>query len=167
MFKDFISPSILNRQQIFFNYLNFCERCLNMKKLKWFLFPAIAVVMLYGLTNTVFADTNITAQHQLISQAEGTNSFDISLSFTVQNSGLESLSDVTLEIIDPTVTAEPGTNKLHLASLLSEEQLQVDWDIISSAPFIGHGLPLIIIGNGIDGNNQPVQFQIISKGVIE
>ena len=138
-----------------------------MKKLKWFLFPAIAVVMLYGLTNTVFADTNITAQHQLISQAEGTNGFDISLSFTIQNSGLEALIDVTMEITDPTITAEPGTNKLHLASLLSEEQLQVDWDIISSAPFIGHGLPIIIIGNGIDGNNQPVQFQIISKGVIE
>ena len=167
MFKDFISPSILNRRQIFSNYLNFCERCQNMKKLKWFLFPAIAVVMLYGLTNTVFADTNITAQHQLISQAEGLNDFDISLSFTIQNSGLESLSDVTLEITDPTVTAEPGTNKLHLASLPSGAQLQVDWDIISSAPFIGHGLPIIIIGNGIDGNNQPVQFQIISKGVIE
>lgn len=138
-----------------------------MKKLKWPLFLSIAVVIFYGLTSTVFSDTNIRSKHQLISQAEGANGFDISLSFTIQNSGLESLSEVTLEITDPTVTAEPGTNKLHLASLPSVAQLHVDWDITSSAPFIGHGLPLIILGNGIDGNNQPVKFQIISKEVIE
>ncbi len=77
-----------------------------MKKLKWSLFPAITVVMLYGLTSTVFADTNITAQHQLVSQAKGTNGFDISSSFTIQNSGLESLSDFTLELIDPNLPAE-------------------------------------------------------------
>ena len=138
-----------------------------MMKLKWPLFLPIAVVMLYGLINTVFADINLTAQHRLMSQAEGTNGFDISLSFTIQNSGLELLTDVTLEIVDPNLPAEPGINKYDLGTLPAETDKQFTWNIISSAPFIGKGLPLIILGNGIDGNNQPVKLQIISKGVIE
>ncbi|MBC8549578.1 MAG: hypothetical protein H8D23_07995 [Candidatus Brocadiales bacterium] len=136
-----------------------------MKKIKWFLFLAIAVVMLYGLTSTTFADTNITAQHRLVSQAEGANGFDISLSLTIQNSGLESLSDVTLEITDPTVTAEPGTNKLYLASLPSGAQLQANWNIIAVTPLLGAERPLLILGNGTKGSGQSIAFHLISMGV--
>jgi len=138
-----------------------------MKKAKWSLFLVIAAATLYGLTSTLFADTNIKAHHRLVSQAEGANGFDISLSFTVQNSGLEPLSSITLEIIDPNLPAETGTNMYSLGTLPAQTDKQFTWNIISSAPFIGKGLPLIILGNGIDGNNQPVKFQIISKGVIE
>jgi len=136
-----------------------------MKKSRWSLLLAVTVVMFYSLTTTVFADTNITAQHQLVSQAEGANGFDISLSFTIQNSGLESLSNVNLEITDPTVTAEPGTNKLYLVSLPSGAQLEIDWNIIAVTPLLGAERPLLILGNGTKGNGQSMVFHLISMGV--
>ena len=135
-----------------------------MKKLKWFLCLAITVIMLYGLTSTVYADTNITARHQLVSQAEGVNGFVISLSFTIQNPGLESLSDVTLELIDPNLPAEPGTNKYYLGTLPLETEKQFTWDIISGCPLPGQELPLLLWGKGTDANGQPIEFRIISMG---
>ena len=125
--------------------------------------PAISLLQIKA--TTVFADTNITAQHQLVSQAEGANGFDISLSFTIQNSGLESLSNVNLEITDPTVTAEPGTNKLYLVSLPSGAQLEIDWNIIAVTPLLGAERPLLILGNGTKGNGQSMVFHLISMGV--
>jgi len=136
-----------------------------MKKSRWSLLLAVTVVMFYCLTTTVFADTDITAQHQLVSQAEGANGFDISLSFTIQNSGLESLSDVNLELVDPNLPAKPGTNIYYLGNLPAETDKQFTWNIISGCPLPNQKLPLILWSKVTDANGQPLEFGIISMGV--
>jgi hypothetical protein len=136
-----------------------------MKKSRWSLLLAVTVVMFYCLTTTVFADTDITAQHQLVSQAEGANGFDISLLFTIQNSGLESLSDVNLELVDPNLPAKPGTNIYYLGNLPAETDKQFTWNIISGCPLPNQKLPLILWSKVTDANGQPLEFSIISMGV--
>lgn len=136
-----------------------------MRKMTLSLLMVFAIGMIYGVTNTAFAYPNITSRHLLVTETEVANRFEISLLFALKNSGTESLNDVVLEITDPTLPAEPGTNKLYLDSLPPETQLQVTWKIISSAPFLAPGLPLLIQGNGTDINGQSVNFHITSEGV--
>jgi len=97
-----------------------------------------------------------------MSQAEGSNGFDISLSFTIQNSGLELLTDVNLELIDPNLPAEPGTNIYYLGTLPAETDKQFTWNIISGCPLPGQGLPLMLWGKATGTNGQSSEFRIIS-----
>lgn len=110
------------------------------------------------------AETAVTATHQVVSMQESEEGFLVSLGLTIENTSLDLLSDVTLEIIDPMVITLPGAATLSL-SYLPQGSIQVDWDIITLEPLIEAGLPLSIIGKGTDTNGNSVEFLVISEGV--
>lgn len=137
-----------------------------MKSINRLLITLIAVGVLVATSTPAKAETVLIATHQVVSIQESEGGFAVSLSLTINNGGVDSISSVTLEIIDPMIMALPGTATLSISSL-PVGSTQVNWDITTLNPLIEAGLPLSIIGNGTDSSGNPVEFFVVSEGVIQ
>lgn len=128
------------------------------------LFTFLGLVLI--ITTPAMAEITVTAKHEVLSEVVGSNGlFEISLDITIQNTSIESLSNVTLEIIGPNLMLEPDTNAVLLDSLPSGLQFQFTWNLTAFQPLF-YGLPLHIIGTGTDINGVSVEFFIISEEVV-
>jgi len=121
-------------------------------------------LMLAVLPISAQAAGSVTATHSVISQQSTANGTNVTLNITLNNQSATPLVNVTLEMVDLTLWATPGTNVLNVGNLSAGQTINIAWHIASTAPSYIAGAPLSVLLKALDANGQPVEFSIMSQG---
>ena len=127
----------------------------------------VGLCLIFGMANQAMADVSVTAHHELEAETqEARDEFNISLLFTLETSGTESLNNVILEINDSTLPALVGAaHILNIDSLVPGTEIEVNWHIESSQPIVDSMKAIYIEASGTDANGNSIFFTIVSEGV--
>jgi hypothetical protein len=126
-------------------------------------FAALSTGFLFSVPTPALAEITVSAQHELISIAETADGIDFDLFLTLQNSGTESLSDVTLMLLETTFWTRDGVFSV---GYLPEGGTVTRSFIISSAsPEQIPGVVLPLLCKGTDDSGALVEFTISSEEV--
>jgi len=94
--------------------------------------PSLLALIAISVSAASLQAASLTSTHQILSQQQGTNGFDVTLSLTLNNTGTTTLNGLTLNSMDSMMFN--GSSPLALGSLPAGGALSTQWTLKLPAP---------------------------------
>ncbi len=104
----------------------------------------------------------LTATHTIVSQQSTSVGTRVTLHITISNSGMGSLSNVTLNLMDPPSPAGPGSNALAMGNLAAGGTASATWSLSVLGPEMP-AMPLMLDASGTDANGNVIHVPVLSE----
>ena len=120
-------------------------------------------ILLFACPTILLAGVILHAEHQIVSSQATDLGMETLIRMYILNEGSESLTAVTLEVVNPPlIDSSDEPVRLSISELPVNEEVVVDWTLLSHGR-VWEGQPLVFHGTGINASGATVNFPMLSR----